>query len=131
MDCFHCGSETLSFIECTELVDQLRKREVSFFDCWWPVDRPVSLSQTSQLKTHFTQSISNHFPAKTQHRLVFKKLFSCDKKVKQTLYRPSAYLQVDSHISRQSAHEGSKVINPTYRQLLPPRNIRGTISAKS
>ena len=31
-----------------------------------------------------------------------------------------------SQISRQSAHEGGKVINPTHRPPLPPGNIPGT-----
>jgi len=32
----------------------------------------------------------------------------------------------DSQISRQSAHEVGKVVSPTYRPPLPPRNIPGT-----
>jgi len=31
-----------------------------------------------------------------------------------------------SHISRQSAREGSYIANPTYRPHLPPGNIPGT-----
>ena len=31
-----------------------------------------------------------------------------------------------SQISRQSAHEGGKVVSPTQRPPLPPGNIRGT-----
>jgi len=31
-----------------------------------------------------------------------------------------------SQISRQSAHEGGKVVSPTYQPPLPPRNIPGT-----
>ena len=31
-----------------------------------------------------------------------------------------------SQISRQSAHEGGKVVSPTHRQPLPPGNIPGT-----
>jgi hypothetical protein len=31
-----------------------------------------------------------------------------------------------SHISRQSAHEGSKVVSPKHRPSLPPGNIHGT-----
>jgi hypothetical protein len=51
-------------------------------------------------------------------------------KVKQSHYLPGNILKVPkvwgSQISRQSSHESGKVISPTHRPPLPPRNISGT-----
>jgi len=46
-------------------------------------------------------------------------------KVKQSQYRSGQALRVPgvrrSQISRQSAHEGGRVVSPTHRPPLPPR----------
>ena len=52
------------------------------------------------------------------------------KKVKQSHYRPEQTLGVPgdwgSQISRQSAHDGGKVVSLMHRPPLPPGNIPGT-----
>jgi hypothetical protein len=51
-------------------------------------------------------------------------------KVKLSRYRPGEAPGVPggsgSRISRQSAHEGGKVVSPTHRPSLPPGRIPGT-----
>jgi hypothetical protein len=51
-------------------------------------------------------------------------------KIKLARYRPGGTLGVPggwgSRISRQSTHEGGKVVSPTHRPSLPPGKIPGT-----
>jgi hypothetical protein len=79
--------------------------------------------------SYFFISIEEKNQSKTL--LVWLRLFlHCDTLKKLSRYRPGWTLGVpggwDSRISRQSAHEGGKVVSATHRPSLPPGKILGT-----
>jgi len=65
----------------------------------------------------------------------FQQTVSCDKKIKQTLYRLGEFLTIPAvsgaQISRQSTHEGSRVVSPTHRPPLPHKIFLVLISVRS
>ena len=65
-----------------------------------------------------------------QERHVLALQYINEGKGKTIRNRPGQALRVpgasDPQISRHSAHKGGKVVSPTHRPYLPPRNISGT-----
>ena len=111
------------------------------------LDTPCSEVVWRVLVTHSIRQFPLHFPSRASPCANTFQLESTDcgihslyrsgtlyRKVKESHYRPGQALRVPGgwgfQISRQSAHEGDKVVNHTHRSPLPPRKFLVLISVR-
>ena len=81
---------------------------------------------SSKIQTVPLSLLTNILKDNNQHLFLFMCL-QYTVMAKQAQYRPGqGSRRFRLEMSRQSAHEGSKVVSPTHRPLYPTRNIPGT-----
>ena len=127
-----CASSLNYWCAILGAFSKLKKRRILASSCQ-SVRPSVCLSVHMELDSHWTDfneiwHLCCFFLKSAEKNLSFIKILQV--KVKLSHYRPGWALGVPgdwgSRISRQSTHEGGKVVSPRHRPSLPPGRIPGT-----